>query len=150
MATTTAPLLLPATTTAETAARPVTGRALFRVVALPIEQVRRRATPEETAAFQAIARARRSQAGASGVVSAAAPVLLAVVADPALSAVAAVAVEAVTARVEAGAMAVVAVPTGAVALTGEAAAERGVLLARRYRSRVRSPEIYFRSKLTSI
>lgn len=82
------------------------------------------------------------------MVSAAALVLLAVVADPALSAVAAV--EAVTARVEAEAMAVVAVPTGAVALTGEAAAERGVLLARRYRSRMRSPEIYFRSKLTSI
>ena len=81
------------------------------------------------------------------MVSAAAPVLLAVVADPALSAVA---VEAVTARVEAGAMAVVAVPTGAVALTGEAGAERGVLLARRYPSRARSPEIYFRSKLTSI
>jgi hypothetical protein len=53
--------------------------------------------------------------------------------------VAAVAVEAVTARVEAGAMAVVAVPTGAVDLTGEAAAERGVLLARRYPSRACSP-----------
>jgi hypothetical protein len=64
------------------------------------------------------------------VVSAAAPVLLAVVA---------VAVEAVTARVEVGAMAVVVVPTGAVALTGEAAAERGVLLARRYPSRACSP-----------
>ena len=47
-------------------------------------------------------------------------------------------------------MAVVAVPMGAVALTGAAAAERGVLLARRYRSRARSPGIYFRSKLTSI
>jgi hypothetical protein len=47
-------------------------------------------------------------------------------------------------------MVVVAVPMGAVALTGEAAAETDVLLARRYRSRVRSPEIYFRSKLTSI
>jgi hypothetical protein len=84
------------------------------------------------------------------VVSAAAadPTPLAVVADPALSAAAVVA--AVSARVEAAAMAVVAVPMGAVALTGEAAAERGVLLARRYRSRVRSPEIYFRSKLTSI
>ena len=70
------------------------------------------------------------------MVSGAAPVLLAVVADPALSAVAAV--EAVTARVEAGAMAVVAVPTGAVALTGEAAAERGVLLARRHPSRASS------------
>lgn len=70
------------------------------------------------------------------MVSAAAPVLLAVVADPALLAVA---VEAVTARVEAGAMAVVAVPTGAVALTGEAAAERGVLLARRRPSRACSP-----------
>ena len=70
------------------------------------------------------------------MVSAAAPVLLAVVADPALSAAA---VAAVTARVEAGAMAVEAVPTGAVALTGEAAAERGVLLARRYPSRACSP-----------
>jgi hypothetical protein len=90
------------------------------------------------------------------VVSAAAadPALLAavavsaVVADPALLAAAVVA--AVSARVEAGATAVVVVPTGAVALTGEAAAERGVLLARRYPSRARSREIYFRSKLTSI
>jgi len=65
----------------------------------------------------------------------------AVVADPALLA-AVVAVAAVSVRVEAGAIAAVAVPTGAAALTGEAAAERGVLLAR--------PEIYFRSKLTSI
>lgn len=65
------------------------------------------------------------------MVSAAAdPAPLAVVADPALSAVA---VAAVTARVEAAAMVVVAVavPMGvAVALTGEAVAERGVLLAR--------------------
>ena len=42
-------------------------------------------------------------------------------------------------KMVAAAEAVVAVPTGAVALTGEAAAERGVLLARRYPSRACSP-----------
>ena len=151
MATTTAPLLLPATTTAETAAHPVTGRAPFPVVALPIERVRRRATPEETAAFQAIAPARRLQAVASGAVPAAADSVLmaAVVADPGLLVAAVVAV--VSARVEVGAMAVVAVPMGAVALMGEAAVERG-LLARPAIAEPRAlpTEIYFRSKLTSI
>ena len=67
-------------------------------------------------------------------------------ADPALSVAAAV----VSARVEAGAMEVVAAPMGAATLMGEVVAERGVLLARHYRRRARSPEIYLRSKLTSI
>lgn len=75
----------------------------------------------------------------------------AVVADRALLAAVAAAAVSVPVEAGAGATAVVAVPTGAVALTGEAAAERGVPLASaRYPSRARSPEIYFRSKLTSI